>query len=218
MKQKEFTLYSYWRSSASYRVRIAMNIKNLDYEYKAIHLVKNGGEQNQEQYRKLNPLSQVPFLVHKGFGLSQSMAILKYLDAIAPAPRLFPDDAQAAARVWEICEMINSGIQPLQNIGVAQDLEKRFSATAEQKQEFAQTWITRGLTALEKVLEKTRGNYAVGDQITAADLLLVPQYYGSKRMEVPVEQFTHFHSIVQNCLGQPAFAKAHPDQQPDANT
>jgi maleylpyruvate isomerase len=218
MTQSEFVLYNYWRSSASYRVRIALNLKGIPFEYRPIHLIKSGGEQNHDSYRALNPMGQVPFLVHNNFGLGQSMAILNYLDQIKPHPhQLFPSDPKQAAKVWEICEAINSGIQPLHNVSILSDLETRFGASASQKQQFAFKWITKGLEAIEKVLEQTRGIYAVGDQITAADCMLVPQFYGSRRQEVPVEQYTHLHSIVQTCLNHPAFAKAHPDVQPDAN-
>ena len=207
-------LYNYFRSSASYRARIGLNLKGIPYENRAIHLINNGGEQNSQDYKRLNPMGQVPYLVHGSVAVGQSLAILQYLDDLKPEPRLFPSNAKLRAQVWEICETINSGIQPLHNLAVLQELKSKFSATDDQTQQWAYRFINKGLTAMEALLERYRGTYAVGDQISAADICLVPQHYGSLRQQVLVEQYPNFHSLVQMLQKLPAFEKAHPDRQP----
>src|SRR5690349_18111874 len=121
---KKLKLYNYFRSSASYRVRIALHHKNLDFEYVPVHLVKDGGHQHSEEYRKLNPMGHVPALVHDGFVLAESVAIIDYLDRVFPQNSMFPADFKARARVLQICEVVNSGIQPYQNLKVISDFQK----------------------------------------------------------------------------------------------
>ena len=114
MTDSSFILYSYFRSSCSYRVRIALELKQIPFEYKAISLIKEGGEQHKEDFKKVNPLAQIPYLIHEGKGLAQSMSIICYLDQLAPHPPLFPKDLYQKAQVLSFCEVINSFIQPLQ--------------------------------------------------------------------------------------------------------
>lgn len=211
----EFILYNYFRSSASQRIRIALNLKNLEYEYRAVHLIDNGGEQNSESYSDLNPSKQVPTLIHKGRALGQSMAIINYLESIVPEPPLFPADFYQKAHVIQVCEIINSGIQPLQNLSVLQELERRYKLSQEDKNHWAAHWIRKGYRALENVLTKTSGNYCFGHAVTAADLFLVPQITTGYRFGVEIEEFTTIARIVKNCNQLEAFQKAAPDVQPD---
>ena len=211
----EFILYSYYRSSASFRVRIAMNLKGLPYEYRAIHLLKNGGEQNSASFKELNPLNQVPALVHSGKTFAQSVAIIEYLEEIKPTPALFPKDPAARAQVRQISEIINSGSQPLVNLIVLQELEKTAGFNQEQKDKWAALFCEKGLAAVETILETTAGKYAVGDTVTAADCFVVPHTFTSKRFHVDIAKYPNINRITKACLELPAFQKAAPDAQPD---
>ena len=208
-------LYSYFRSSASYRVRIALHLKEVDFEYRPIHLLKEGGQQYQEEYLQLNPMGQVPCWVHEGHSLGQSMAILHYIDQVWPEPLLFPKDPWECSQVIELCEMINSGIQPLQNLGVSNKLKSQFASTDENVAQWNYFWISKGLKAIEKKLENTMGRFCFGEQITAADTFLVAQVFSSTRFGVQVESYPLICQVNQNCLELEAFQKASPQQQPD---
>lgn len=210
-------LYSYFRSSASYRVRIALHLKKLNFEYRAIHLLKSGGEQNSAEYKKLNPLSQVPCLVHGEFSLTQSVAIIDYLDSVFPNPKLFPQNPMARARCLELIELINSGIQPLHNLSVLQELNKRYQADQNEQFNWASHFITKGLTALEERLHKTSHMYSLGDTISALDCALIPQLYGARRVKTDLEKFPTLLKIEENCLKLDAFQKAHPEKQIDCD-
>lgn len=137
---KEFALYSYFRSSASYRVRIALGLKGIDYEYRAVHLLNNGGEQLKAEYALINPSHEVPTLIHKKdgqeFAVGQSVAIVDYLDRVAPLPPLFPQDPAERAKVLQVCEIVNSGIQPLHNLRVLKLLSTKFGADENQKNDW----------------------------------------------------------------------------------
>lgn len=210
------TLFSYFRSSASYRVRIALHLKKVDFHYKGIHLVNNGGEQNQGDYKTLNPMAQVPSWVEEGHPpLTQSMAILQYLDEKYPEPNLFPKDPFQKAKVLELCEIINSGIQPLHNLSVLQKLEKDFGADQDKKDQWSSHWVRKGLNATEELLKKSSSKYCFGDTITAADACLVPQIFGAERVGVSPKEFQHINKVFENCLELEAFKKAHPLNQPD---
>ena len=140
------TLYSYYRSSCSYRVRIGLYLKEIPFDYKAVHLVKSGGEQFQEEFKKINPFSQVPCLRHGEWFLSQSLPILLYLEELKPEPKLLPENSFQKAKVLSFCEMINSGIQPLQNLSVLSYVEKNISSD---KKQWAKYWIEEGLAVCE---------------------------------------------------------------------
>lgn len=212
-----FTLYSYYRSSASYRVRIALNIKGIPYTYKSVNLIKDGGgEQNDPEYTLLNPLAQVPCLIHNNQPITQSMAIISYLDDISPAPTLFPDKALDRAVVIQICEMINSGIQPLQNTSVTGLLAKEFHFTEDQKAHWLKYWIEKGLRALESTLKQTAGEFCFGDTLTAADCFLAPQVFSSKRFGVDASQFKKINEIYSHISTLEPFIMAEPSRQPDA--
>ncbi len=209
-------LFSYFRSSSSYRVRIALHLKGLSYSYKSIHLLRDGGEQHQDTYSGLNPLREVPSLRHGELVLAQSMAILTYLDQLFPTPALFPQEASAKALVVQACEIINSGTQPLQNLGVLQKLGKDFSATEEQRQAWSKYWIERGLRAFETLIQPHSGQFCFSDTVTAADLYLVPQLFNARRFAVELEQFPLIQKIEAHCLKLEAFTQAEPSLQPDA--
>lgn len=211
----QLVLHSYYRSSASYRVRIALYLKNLEFEYRAVHLLNNGGEQKSPKYMALNPSAEVPCLIHGDKVLAQSMAIVDYLDRVFPDPRLFPEDPYLRAQVMQFCEIINSGIQPLHNLRVLERLESQFKASQSDKDQWNQHWIHRGLENLETLLSKTAGDYAFGNQLTAADVFIAPQVFSSKRFGAKVEQFKTLMKIYDHCMQSSAFQKASPENQPD---
>ncbi|MCB0420317.1 MAG: maleylacetoacetate isomerase [Bdellovibrionales bacterium] len=209
-------LYSYFRSSASYRVRIALELKNIEYEYKPIHLVKSGGEQNLAEFKVLNPMGQVPCLVDDQMILSQSMAILMYLDEKYPNPKILFGDLELRSKMIQVSEMINSGIHPIQNLSVLNEIQQRFGLDSQGKSEWARYWIHRGFQAIEKVISETAGEYAFGDELCIADLMIVPQIYNAHRFEVDMAAFPILGKIEKNCLKLDCFKKAEPSAQSDA--
>jgi maleylacetoacetate isomerase/maleylpyruvate isomerase len=210
----DFQLYNYFRSSPSYRVRIALHIKGLEFEYKPVHLLKDGGQQHSEEYRKLNPAREVPALVHESQVITQSMAIIEYLDECFPNPSLFPKEPGAKARVRQLCENINC-THSLQNLKVLQYLEKELGASEAQKQKWLNKWMERTFEVLEEVTTHTAGKFCWGDEVSAADLFLVPQVFSAKRFNIEIDRFKILHRINENCLKLEAFKKAHPHRQID---
>ncbi len=207
-------LYSYYRSSCSYRVRLALAYKKIDYDYKAIHLVKDGGEQYSEDYLKLNVKAEVPLWKEQDFLLSQSMSIMLYLDKTHPENPIFPSDARSFARTVELCEIINSGIQPLQGLRLQQEIERRFAAAKGDVKDFCRFWIELGLQAFENKIS-AGGLYSVGNELTAADFFLIPQLYNAKRFAVDLTSFKRLLEIEQNLLLIPHLQKATPEHSPD---
>lgn len=212
----DWLLYGYWRSSCSYRVRIALNLKGIEYQQKAVHLVADGGQQHKSEYKAVNPMAQVPSLIHDGQVIAQSMAMILYLEDTQPEPPLFPKDPLQKARTVQICEMINTGIQPIQNLSVLQSLTSRFGADQEAKVEWGRYWIERGFDALEAVVRQSAGQYCVGDQVGAADAFLIPQIYNASRFEVDMSRYPTLAAINDRCLRLDAFKKAIPEVQEDA--
>lgn len=210
----DYQLYSYYRSSCSYRVRIAMNLKNLSYETVPVHLVRDGGEQHKESYRKHNPMGQVPTLVAGNDSIGQSMAIIEYLEQAHPEPALFPKDAITAAKVRAVCETINAGIQPVQNLSVLVYLEKEMGAEG-QRGKWGHYWIKRGFDALEQSLQASAGQFCFGDTPGAADCFLIPQVYNALRFKVDMAQYPTIARINSHCLTLDAFDAASPAKQPD---
>ena len=212
----DFVLYNYFRSSTSYRVRIALNYKQVDFEYRAVHLLKNGGEQNSPTYLSLNPQAEVPTLLYKnGKSISQSVAIVEYLDEILPNPPLFPQDPFLRAKVRQFCENIKSYLHPLANHKVLQKLENEYGFTQEQKNLWVQSWSTKGFEALEKILQEFSGDFCFGNSLTAADVFLVPALFTAKRFQVDTARYQLCSKIEERCLKMKIFEKAHPYRQPD---
>ncbi|XP_042876336.1 probable maleylacetoacetate isomerase 2 isoform X2 [Penaeus japonicus] len=199
-------LYSYFRSSCSWRVRIALAHKGVDYEYRAINLLKQ--EQVSDEYKMLNPIGQVPALIVSGNTLTQSISILEYLEEAFPKKPLLPKDLFKRAKVREICEIIGSGIQPLQNLSVLQKI-------GETKMEWGHFYIQKGFVALEQVLADSAGKYCVGDEVTIADCCLVPQVYNANRFKVDMAAFPVISRVHDALVSLDAFKAAHPSQQPD---
>ena len=213
--KNQIQLYSYYRSSCSYRVRIALYLKNIPFEYIPIHLLKEGGEQKSKQYQKLNPEEQVPCIVHNNQVIAQSMAILQYLEDLHPNPNLFPPKEKI--KVINLCEIINSSIQPLQNLKVLKYLKSHYQINEHQKTQWIKFWIQKGLFALEnKIAENKIGPFAVGRHLTAVELFIIPQIYNARRFNVNLKPFPRLLQIESLCQNLPAFQKAHPDVQPDS--
>lgn len=207
-------LYGYWRSSCSWRVRIALNLKGLAYEYVPVNLLE--GAQHQDAYRAISPAGTVPLLETDEGGktvrLSQSLAILEYLEERHPTPSLLPGDAYLRARTRMMAELVNSGIQPLQNLSVLQYVE----ANGGDKKTWASHWVGKGMRALQTMAEETAGKYLLGEQPTLADICLIPQLYAARRFGVDVSELGLLLRVEASLNEHPAFAAAHADRQPDA--
>ena len=209
-------LRSYWRSSCSWRVRIALNLKSLPHELESVHLVANGGEQHSDAHRALNPMRELPVLTVEDVHLAQSVAILEYLDELHPDPPLYPADAVSRARVRQMVEVVNSGTQPVQNLRVMQKLGRDFGLDRPAQVQWSRDWIEFGLGALETLVQQHGGRYCFGDEVTAADLCLVPQIYNARRFEADMGRIPGLVAVDERLAALPAFAAAHPDRQPDA--
>jgi maleylacetoacetate isomerase len=216
----DLVLYSYWRSSAAFRVRIALNLKGLRYETRAVHLVRDGGEQHGAAYAAVNPQELVPTLVDGDLVLPQSMAILEYLDETHPQPPLLPTDAAGRARVRALSQVLACDIHPLGNLRVLQRLGSQFDANDEQKATWMRHWVATGLQALETMLASSKytGHFCHGDKPTMADVCLVPQVYNARRWKVPLGDYPTILRIDAVCDALDAFHDATPERQPDAPT
>jgi maleylpyruvate isomerase len=206
-------LYGYWRSSSAWRVRIALALKGLPHESKPVHLLR--GEQRSEDYRELNPLSQVPVLEleenGKLFRLTQSMAIIEYLEERFPERPLLPAAPAERARARQFAEIVNSGIQPSQNLSLQRELEQsNFDVVA-----FRKRAIERGLAAIEALAGASSGRFLVRDGVTLADIYLVPQMYSARRFDVDLEPFPTLRRVDAECSTLAEFQSAHPNAQPD---
>ncbi|KAL7862030.1 hypothetical protein SRHO_G00134710 [Serrasalmus rhombeus] len=201
-------LYGYFRSSCSWRVRIAFALKCIEYDQVPVNLIKDGGQQLTDQYKALNPMQQVPAVSIDGITLSQSMAIVQYIDETRPGLRLLPADPKQRAQVRMICDLIASGIQPLQNLYVIQKI-------GAEKVQWAQHFINRGFEALEPILKQTAGTYCVGNEISMADICLVPQVYNAERFKVDINHFPTIKRLNQTLIELEAFKVSHPSCQPD---
>lgn len=210
------TLYTYWRSSAAYRVRIALAYKQLAATQIPVHLLKDGGQQKADAYKALNPAMLVPTLQHDELTLNQSLAIIEYLDATYPEQPLLPRDAAKAGVVRALALDIACDIHPLNNLRVLQYLTGTLGLSEQQKTDWILHWLRQGFQALEQRLTQTAGLYAVGDQVTLADLCLVPQVYNALRFQLDLSPYPIIQRIYQQCLTQPAFIVASPEQQADA--
>jgi maleylacetoacetate isomerase/maleylpyruvate isomerase len=206
-------LFNYYRSSASFRARIALHYKGLAFEYIPVHLLK--GEHQTEEYLKLNPMKHVPALVHDGFLIAETVAICDYLDAMFPEKPLFPSNPRDKALVMQLVEIVNSGIQPLQNLKVTTHLEKQYGLSKAQSEEWIRYWIGEGFGSLEKVLERTAGTHAFGGTFTAADAFIVPQDFAANRFNLNMDAFPNLARVNANAMKLDCVQKAHPTKQPD---
>ncbi|XP_042293730.1 maleylacetoacetate isomerase isoform X2 [Sceloporus undulatus] len=200
-------LYTYFRSSCSWRVRIALALKGIAYDSAPVNLV-NGGQQLSPEFQAVNPMKQVPALKIDGITLSQSLAIIEYLEETRPNPRILPQDPKKRAQVRMISDHIVTGIQPLQNLSVLQQM-------GEKKLEWAQRCISSGFEALEQILKKTAGQYCVGNEVTMADLCLVPQVFNAERYKVDLTPYPTIRQINKALLELESFQTSHPSRQPD---
>ena len=208
-------LYSYSRSSAAYRVRIALNLKGLAYETVPVHLVKEGGHNRRPEFRAINPQMRVPALVvPTGDVLIQSLAIIEYLDETHPEPPLLPKDPIARAQARALAEIVACDIHPLNNIGSLRYLKRELHHEQAAIDAWYHHWVLTGFEALEALVRP--GPYACGGAVTVADLCLVPQVYNARRLKVPLDKFPKIVAIDTACLTLPAFDRAHPENQPDA--
>lgn len=210
-------LFDYCRSSAAYRVRIALNLKELGYEHICVNLLD--AQQKSEQYKQTNPQGLIPAFVDNEHTFSQSMAIMEYLDEAYPDSfQLLPSDTNEKARVRSLALSIACDIHPLNNLRVLKYLVAELGITEEQKLAWYHHWITEGFTGLEQqlVTSEMTGEFCHGNSPTIADLCLIPQVFNAKRFNTPMDNFPTINRIVASCEALTAFEKAHPDQQPDA--
>ena len=212
-------LYSYWRSSAAYRVRIALNLKGLPYDLIPVNLAGNGGEQHLPEYRGLNPQELVPVLIDGERIIRQSQAIIEYLDeSYDGEAKLLPATARARARVRALAQVVACDIHPLNNTRVMQYLEREFNAPPIEREHWTQHWIREGFRAIEALLSEnpSTGIYCEGDELTIADVFLIPQVYNARRWSVDLKPFPIIQRINASCLALEEFARARPENQPDA--
>lgn len=211
-------LFSYFRSSASFRVRIALRLKGLDYEYVPVHLTRGGGEQFAPEYKALNPAGLVPALDDDGSVLTQSLAIMEYLEEKYPQPALLPADTAGRARVRALALSIACEIHPLNNLRVLGYLTKTLGVSEDQKSAWYRHWVENGLDCVEKMLagDARTGIYCHGNAPGLADIVLVPQIFNAQRFNCRLDHVPTVMRIHEACLKLPAFADAAPMQQPDA--
>jgi maleylacetoacetate isomerase len=208
-------LYSYFRSSAAYRVRIALNLKGIAYETVSVHLVKDGGHNRRPKYRAVNPQMRVPALViGSGEVLIQSHAIIEYLDETHPDPPFLPKDPVARAKARALADIVACDIHPLNNTSPLRYLKRAMHQEQSAIDAWYHHWVTEGFEALEALLQP--GPYCCGSAVTIADIFLVPQVNNARRLKVPLDKFPKIVAIEAACLALPAFERARPENQPDA--
>jgi maleylacetoacetate isomerase len=219
----DFTLHGYFRSSASYRVRIAMALKTIPFDQAPIHLVRDGGEQLRPEYRSINPDGLVPSLAHAVDGetnvLTQSLAIVEYLDELHPQPPLLPRSPLDRAFVRSVAQQIACEIHPLNNLRVLKYLKGTLELSEEQKDAWYRHWINLGFRSLESRLSTDRrvGKFVFGDTPTLADLCLVPQVWNARRFNIPLDDYPTIVRLADHAMSLVAFAAAEPSLQPDAD-
>jgi maleylpyruvate isomerase len=208
------TLYGYWRSTAAYRVRIAANLKGVAARQAFVHLRK--GAQRRPDYLARNPAGLVPLWVEDDMSLAQSLAIIEYLDETHPAPHLLPGDARTRAIIREIALTIVADVHPIGNLRVLDQLSANFGADAVARAAWNRHWMHIGLAAVETRLRASAGRFAVGDDVSLADVCLTPQLYNARRFELDLAPFPTLVRVDANARGLAAFAAAAPEQQPDS--
>ena len=211
-------LHTYWRSSAAYRVRIALHLKGLAFESVPVHLLQDGGQQRTPAFAARNPQRLVPTLQHGAAVLTQSLAIIEYLDEVWPEPSLLPSGALDRQRARALAQLVACDIHPLGNLRVLQFLEHAWSLDQEQRAQWIERWIGDGLAAFEALLARAprSGAFCIGDAPTIADCALVPQLYNARRFGISLEAFPRIRAVEAACLALPAFDVARPEAQPDA--
>lgn len=216
--QAMLILHTYFRSSAAYRVRIALELKGLAYRSVPVHLVRGGGEQHSAAFAALNPAELVPVLVDGPVTLTQSLAIMEYLDERHPAPALLPPDAAGRARVRAMAQTIACEIHPLNNLRVLQRLEGTLGADAQAKSAWYAHWVAQGFRVIEAMLRETAGagRYCHGDTPTLADCCLVPQIYNAERFGIALDAYPNLRRVGSACRQLEAFLRAAPEAQADA--
>lgn len=208
-------LYTYFRSSAAYRVRIALNLKGLPYEMVSIHLTKDGGQQHKPAFHTVNPQERVPALaLSTGEVLTQSLAIIEYLEDIQPEPALLPADALERAKVRALAQIVACDIHPLNNLISLQYLKRVLKHEQAEIDAWYHHWVIEGFKAIEAMIAP--GPYACGTHVTLADVCLIPQVFNARRLKVPLDAFPKIVAVEAACLKLPAFDKARPENQPDA--
>lgn len=217
MSAVSLELYHYWRSSASYRARLALNLKGLDYAIHPINLLADGGQQHQEHYRSINPQGLVPTLVHNGHAIGQSLAIMEYLDEVFPSNALLPSEPLERAKVRGIALYVASEGQPLMNLRVLQYLEAEHGLDDAAKAVWVRHWLTINFSNIEQQLASNvaHGDFVHGNQPGMAECCLVPHVFAAARFNLDMQDYPTVNRIVALCLPLPAFQKAHPGRQPD---
>jgi maleylacetoacetate isomerase len=211
-------LYTFWRSTAAYRVRIVANLKAIPLEYAFVNLARDGGEHNQPAYRAVNPTGGVPSLeTDAGAVLTQSLAIIEYLDERFPQPPLLPGDALARARAREIALLVVADLHPLNTPRILKRLAAQFGADGAAQNEWIRIGLHEGFAGIEALLQRfgSDGRYCLGDAVTLADVCLVPQVFNAHRFDIDLTPYPLLAGIEAHCLTLPAFAAAHPNAQPD---
>lgn len=211
-------VHGYFRSSSAYRLRIALNLKGVAHDFTSVHLRRGGGEQKSPAFRALNPQALVPALEAGGLVLTQSLAIVEWLDETYPTPALLPSDKDLRAQVRAFAQIIACDVHPLQNLRVLDYLEQQFGADQAVKDAWCQRWIGDGLEACEALLAKQThgGAFCFGDAPGLADICLVPQVFSAARFKLDISHLTRVNAVYDACQARPAFADAAPGLQPDA--
>jgi maleylacetoacetate isomerase len=211
-------LFGYWRSTAAYRVRIALNLKQVSYTQHSVHLVKDGGEQHQPEYKQLNPQGLVPTLVDGNIRLGQSMAILEYLEEKYPQSALLPSDLTLRAVARQLSQIIACDVHPLNNLRVLKYLSGKLQISEHDKTQWYHHWIREGFKAFEGIRQShsLKGSYCLGNELSMADACLIPQIYNAIRFDFPMDEFPQLMEINDNCLKLDRIRNAAPENQPDA--
>jgi maleylacetoacetate isomerase len=219
MANDSLKLYSYWRSSAAFRVRIALNLKGLVYDIVPVHLTDAGGQQHAASFHEINPQELIPVLVDGVRVIRQSMAIVEYLDEVYDGERkILPVTARERARVRALAQIVACDIHPLNNLRVMQYLEREFNTPQVERERWTQHWMREGFAAFESLLadNPSTGIFCEGDEPTLADICLVPQVYNAQRWSVDMTDFPLIRRINEECMKLDAFERAKPENQPDA--
>ena len=212
-----YVLFGYWRSSAAYRVRIGLHLKGIPFEYRSVHLIKDGGEHRTAEFATKNPLKLVPVLqTPEGEYITQSLAILEYLNDMHPEPAFLPKTHLQRAHVRAISLVIACDIHPLNNLRVLQYLKNSLECSDEVRDNWYGHWIHEGFRAVEQTLQKTHRLYCVGNEISLADICLIPQVYNARRFNVPLSDYPLISAIDERCRELPFFKQASPEVQIDA--